>query len=101
ALTTSVLALVKTDDHVVLFRDAYRRTRQFVTTMLVRLGIRHSIVEPASIDGLARAIEPRTRLAITESPTNPYLRCIDLARFAALCREKRVKSIVDATFASP
>jgi cystathionine gamma-synthase len=40
-------------------------------------------------------------VAITESPTNPYLRCIDLGQFAAICRAQRVKSIVDATFATP
>jgi cystathionine gamma-synthase len=85
----------------VLFRDAYRRTRQFVTTTLSRFGVEHTIVEPTSIEGLEQAIGPKTRLAITESPTNPYLRCIDLERFGAVCRAARVKSIVDATFATP
>jgi cystathionine gamma-synthase len=101
AVTTTLLALVKAGDHVVLFRDAYRRTRQFVVGTLGRLGVEHTLVEPGSLEGLTEAIRPRTRLAITESPTNPYLRCIDLARFASICRAQRVKSIVDATFATP
>jgi cystathionine gamma-synthase len=101
AVTTAILALVKAGDHVVLFRDGYRRTRQFVAQTLGRLGVTHTLVEPASLDALEQAIGPRTRVAITEFPTNPYLRCVDLARFAALCRERRVKSIVDATFATP
>jgi cystathionine gamma-synthase len=101
AVTTAVLALVKAGDHVVIFRDGYRRTRQFVLGMLARLGVSHTVVEPASIEGLAAAFGPRTRLAITEFPSNPYLRCIDLARFAAACRGARVKTIVDATFATP
>ncbi len=101
AVTTTLLALVKAGDHVVLFRDAYRRTRQFVVGTLARFGVEHTLVEPGSLDGLAQAIRPRTRLAITESPTNPYLRCIDLGQLAAICRAQRVKSIVDATFATP
>jgi cystathionine gamma-synthase len=101
AVTTTILALVKAGDHVVLFRDVYRRTRQFVAGTLGRLGVEHTLVDPTSIEGLERAIGPKTRLAITESPTNPYLRCIDLERFAAVCRGARVKSIVDATFATP
>jgi cystathionine gamma-synthase len=101
AVTTAVLALVKAGDHVVLFRDGYRRTRQFVVGMLSRLGVTHTLVEPASLDGLEQAIGPRTRVAITELPTNPYLRCVDQERFAAVCRARRVKSIVDATFATP
>jgi cystathionine gamma-synthase len=101
AVTTAVLALVKAGDHVVLFRDGYRRTRQFVVGTLARLGVTHTLVEPASVDALEQAIGPKTRMAITELPTNPYLRCVDLERFAAACRAKRVKSIVDATFATP
>ena len=101
AVTTSLLALVKAGDHVVLFRDAYRRTRQFVVGTLARFGVEHTLVEPGSLDGLAQALRPRTRVAITESPTNPYLRCIDLGQFAAICRAQRVKSVVDATFATP
>ncbi len=101
AVTTSLLALVKAGDHVVLFRDAYRRTRQFVVGTLARFGVEHTLVEPGSLEGLEQAFQPRTRLAITESPTNPYLRCIDLGRFAAICRARRVRSIVDATFATP
>lgn len=101
AVTTAVLALVKAGDHVVLFRDGYRRTRQFVTGMLARFGVTCSIVEPSSLEGLSQALGPKTRVAITELPTNPTLRCIDVARFASICKDARVKSIVDATFATP
>lgn len=101
ALTTAAFALLKAGDHVVLFRDGYRRTRQFVVGMLARFGVTHTFVEPTSIAGLKEAIGPKTRLAITESPTNPYLRCVDLAAFAKTCREHKVKSLVDATFATP
>jgi cystathionine gamma-synthase len=101
ALTTALLAFVKAGDHVILFRDAYRRTRQFVTTTLGRLGVEHTLVEPGNLDALQQAITPRTRVALTEFPTNPYLRCLDVPRFSAICREARVKSLVDATFATP
>jgi cystathionine gamma-synthase len=101
AITTAVLSLVKAGDHVVLFRDVYRRTRQFVTGTLHRLGVEHTLLEPASTEALAAAITPRTRLVITESPTNPYLRCVDLARLAEVCRAAKVRTLVDATFATP
>lgn len=101
AITTAILALVKAGDHIVLYRDVYRRTRQFVLATLSRFGVEHTLVEPGSIDGLEAAITPKTRLALTESPTNPYLRCVDLARFAAVCKKAKVKSMVDATFATP
>jgi cystathionine gamma-synthase len=72
-----------------------------VTATLGRFGVTHTLVEPGDLDGLQAAFGPTTRLAITESPTNPYLRCIDVGRFAAACRAARVKSVLDATFATP
>ena len=42
ATTSAILSLVKQGDHVVLFRDCYRRTRQFVTGILPRFGIEHT-----------------------------------------------------------
>jgi len=101
AITTSVLGLVKAGDHVVLFRDAYRKTRTFVGKTLARFGIEHTLVEPGDLDALERAFRPRTRLVVTECPTNPYLRCVDLERLAKICRAARARSLVDATFATP
>lgn len=101
AITTSVLALVKAGDHVILFRDAYRKTRLFVAKTLARFGIEHTLVEPGDLDALERAFRPRTRLVVTECPTNPYLRVVDLPRLAKICRAARAKSLVDATFATP
>ncbi len=101
AITSSILAFVKSGDHVILFRDAYRRTRQFVTKNLTRLGIEHTLVDTSDLEAFEKAITPQTRVAIAEFPTNPYLRCVDLWKFAAICREARVKSLVDATFSTP
>ncbi len=101
AITTSVLALVRSGDHVVLFRDAYRKTRMFVAKTLARFGIEHTLVDPGDLDALTAALRPRTRLVITECPTNPYLRCIDLAKLATICRAAKAKTLVDATFATP
>src|SRR4029079_13402148 len=95
------LALVKAGDHVVMFRDAYRKTRAFVAKTLARFGIEHTLVEPGDLDALKAAFRPRTRLVVTECPTNPYLRCIDLPRLAAICRAAKAKSLLDATFATP
>ncbi|MGF1468804.1 MAG: trans-sulfuration enzyme family protein [Sandaracinaceae bacterium] len=101
AITTAILALVKAGSHVVLFRDCYRRTRQFVRQVLSRFGVEHTLVDPADLDGLAAAIRPDTRLVISEAPTNPYNTVVDLPRMAALCRERRIKTMIDATFATP
>jgi cystathionine gamma-synthase len=102
AVSTAILSLIKAGDHVILFRDCYRRTRQFVTQVLTRFGIEHSVVPPGDLDALAAEIRETTRLVITESPTNPYLYCMDLERLVALVKERgRIRTLVDSTFATP
>ena len=102
AVTTSVLALVKGGQHVVLFRDCYRRTLQFVTDVLARYGVSHTLLDAGDVAALPGALKAETRLVVSESPTNPYLSCIDLGALAAACKAQRaVKSMVDATFATP
>jgi cystathionine gamma-synthase len=103
AATTALLALLKSGQHVVMTSDCYRRTRQFVSTTLPRWGIEHTFVEPGDYKALEGAIRPgKTRLVLAESPTNPYLRVVDLPRLVAIRdRHPGVKILIDSTFATP
>lgn len=102
AVTTSTLALAKGGQHIVLFQDCYRMTLEFVTEVLARFGVSHTLLPAGDVASLADALRPETRLVLSESPTNPYLSCVDLERVAAACKTKRtVKSMIDATFATP
>ena len=102
AITTAVLSLVKAGEHVVLFRDGYRRTRQLVTQTLARFGVEHTIVPSGDLQALAAALRDNTRLVIAELPTNPYLYCVDLAELAKIVKARgRIKTLVDSTFATP
>jgi cystathionine gamma-synthase len=102
AVTTSLLALVKSGQHIVLFEDCYRRTLEFVREVLPRFGVNHTLLESCDVDSLPDALRPETRLVVSESPTNPYVACVDLERVAAACKSRRtVKSMIDATLATP
>lgn len=102
AITSTLLAMLPAGSHIVLTDDCYRRTRQFIRTMLARLGVTHSVVPAGDLAALEAAIVPgQTRILLSESPTNPYLRVADLPALAALARRHRVKTIIDATFATP
>jgi cystathionine gamma-synthase len=102
ATSTALLALLKAGDHVVLFRDCYRRTRQLVTQTLLRFGVEHSVVDSGDLSAMEQALRPNTRLVVTESPTNPLNFCVDLERLAAIVKAKgRIRTLVDSTFATP
>jgi cystathionine gamma-synthase len=100
AIVTTLLAMVKPGTHIVITKDSYRKTRVFVREFLARFGIEHTACEP-SVAGIAAAVQPNTKLIITESPTNPYLNCIDLAELATFAKAKRIKTMVDSTLATP
>jgi cystathionine gamma-synthase len=102
AMTTLLLASLPSGAHVVMTDDCYRRTRQFCLVFLKRLGIETTVVPMGDYAALEAAIQPRkTRFVISESPTNPYLRCVDLERLAEIARRHRVQTIIDSTFGTP
>jgi cystathionine gamma-synthase len=101
AITTALLAILSSGSHLVVTDDCYRRTRQFCATFLKRMGVDCTVVPMGDFEALEKAIRPTTKLVVSESPTNPYLRVLDLDRFVAAARRHKVKTLVDATFATP
>ena len=103
AATTALFELLKAGDHVVLTNDCYRRTRQFVTKFLSRLGVESTLVAPGDEEALRAALRPgRTKVILAESPTNPYLRVADLSAFVRVRNScPGTNLIIDGTFATP
>ncbi|MBP7693290.1 MAG: aminotransferase class I/II-fold pyridoxal phosphate-dependent enzyme [Anaerolineales bacterium] len=101
AVTSVLLAMLSAGTHLVIGADCYRRTRQFCKTYLKRFGIEHTVVPMGDLAALEAAIRPNTRLIVSESPTNPYLRVVDLIQLAEIAKRHGVKTLIDATFASP
>src|SRR5882672_6303374 len=87
AITTSVLALLKSGDHIVAQRDIYGGTIKFFSTWLPKLGIETTFVNVGEYGEQARAIRPNTKLIYIESPTNPTVRVVDLKKVSALGRQ--------------
>lgn len=102
AATTMLLALVPAGGHIVTTTDCYRRTRQFIQTVLPKMGISATVIDPSDLSALERALEEHdVSLFFSESPTNPYLRCVDIPRIKAMCAAKGAVVCVDSTFATP
>lgn len=101
AVTLVLLSFMSSGSHLVITNDAYRRTRQFCTQFLKRYHVAATVVQAGDYDALEAALQPNTRLLISESPTNPYLRVLDLERVADIGRRHGVKTLIDATFATP
>jgi cystathionine gamma-synthase len=101
AATTLFFALLPKGGHLVVTSDCYRRTHQFIQNYLTKLDVEATVIEPADTDALANALRDDTTLFFTESPTNPYMRVIDLPKAAEIAHARGAKVAIDATFATP
>ena len=101
AITTAILALLKTGDHIVAQRDVYGGVAKFFAEWLPRLGIETTFVDTTEYDQHSRAIRANTKLLYLESPTNPCLRIVDMKKAASLAKQHGLISMFDSTFGTP
>jgi cystathionine beta-lyase/cystathionine gamma-synthase len=101
AITTTIMALLKSGDHIVAQRDIYGGASKFLTQWLPKMGIETTFVDTTKYDHHERAVRPNTKLLYLESPTNPTLRVVDLKRVNEIAKERGLLSIIDATFGTP
>jgi cystathionine beta-lyase/cystathionine gamma-synthase len=101
AITTTVLALLKSGDHVIAQRDIYGGATKFFTQWLPKFGVETTLVDTTDYEQHARAIRPTTKLLHLESPTNPTLRVVDLKKVATLAKDHGLTTLIDSTFSTP
>ena len=101
AATTTFLAMLPENSHLIVTSDCYRRTRQFITEYLGRLGVETSIIDPGDTGKFEAAIRENTAMFFTESPTNPFLRVADIPAITKVAHARGVKVVIDSTFSSP
>jgi cystathionine gamma-synthase len=101
ALVGLLLAKLNAGDEVIFFDECYHRSREFCGKHLSRFGVVTRQVRACDFNAMEAAITSRTRLLISESPTNPHLSIVDLERFAELGRRTGVETLIDATLGTP
>src|SRR5690606_18890210 len=77
------------------------RSREFCSKHLSRFGVKTLQVRACDYDAMEAAITDRTRMLVSESPTNPHLSVVDVERFADIGRRNGVETLIDATLATP
>jgi cystathionine beta-lyase/cystathionine gamma-synthase len=101
AIASTMLGWLSAGDEVLCSAAIYGGTFHLLQSFLPRFGITARLLELDDLRDPTAAIGPRTKLVWFESPINPTLRCLDIARLAAACRAAGVRSVMDNTFATP
>ena len=100
AISTTMRALLKPGDHIVLQEGIYGGSYSFMTEEFDEIGIAYTFAKGTPED-LEAAIEGHTRIIYIESPTNPLIDIVDLKKVAQIARSRGLVSVMDNTFASP
>lgn len=101
AISTSVFTFLKKGDHVVGIKDLYGGTYSLLHKLLPDLGFETDLVETADFAAMEGAVRKNTSMIYIESPTNPTLKLVDIAKAARLAHRSGAILLVDNTFASP
>ena len=101
ALVGLLMAKLNAGDEIIFFDECYHRSREFCAKHLSRFGVVARQVRACDYEAMEAAINPLTKMLVSESPTNPHLSVVDLERFTAIGHEHNVETLIDATLATP
>lgn len=101
AIATTLLAHLKSGDHMIAHRSLYGGTMDFVENDLPSFGINVDFVDARRPEEWQKVLRPETRLFYVESITNPLNEIADFDAVTAFAREHGLVSAIDSTFATP
>lgn len=100
--TICVLSMLKQGDHLLCIDDVYGGTQRYLRQCFSpQTEISWSMVDMSDLKKVKSAIQKNTKIVWIESPTNPTLKCTDIAEVAKICKERGVLLAIDNTFMSP
>ncbi|HUA00976.1 MAG TPA: aminotransferase class I/II-fold pyridoxal phosphate-dependent enzyme [Candidatus Aquilonibacter sp.] len=100
AISAALLSQLRAGDELIATRQLYGGSYRVLRDVFPRYGIGVRHVE-ADLAGIEKLVNPRTKVLYVETPTNPTLRLVDLAKAAAFAKEWGLVAVIDNTFASP
>ncbi len=98
AITTALLHLCNSGDHVVTSVTTYGGTFAFLMNYLPKFNIDVTFVDITDLDSVRKAMRPNTKVLYTESLTNPMLQVSNIPELAKITGENGAKLVVDNTF---
>lgn len=101
AISTILLGLLKSGDHVIFQKGLYGGTHFFVNMELERLGISYTLLPDNSPEAFSAALQNNTKMVYLETPSNPRIQITNISQVVTFARQHQLISVMDNTFASP
>ena len=101
AISTALLSVLSTGDHLLAQDCLYGGTHDFITKDFAAFGISYTFINADDPDSWERSVRPNTRAIYVETMTNPLLQVGDLKAVVQFAGGHNLVSLIDNTFASP
>ncbi|MEM6366489.1 MAG: aminotransferase class I/II-fold pyridoxal phosphate-dependent enzyme [Planctomycetota bacterium] len=101
AIVGLLMTKLSSGDEIVFFDQCYHRSREFCGRHLAKFGVTTRTVPTGDYAAMESVINPRTKMLVSESPTNPHLTCVDLEPLVELGKRYQIKTLIDGTLATP
>ena len=101
AISTTLLAILSTGDHLLAQDCLYGGTHDFITEDLPACGISFDFIDGSTPESWESKRRPNTRAILVETLTNPLLQVADLKAVVEFAKKNGIVSLIDNTFASP
>jgi cystathionine beta-lyase len=101
AISTTLLAVLKSGDHLLVIDSAYRPTRNFCDSLLKRYGVETSYFDPLIGADVTKLFKPNTRAIVVEAPGSQSFEMPDIPAIAKAAHDKGILVIDDNTWATP
>lgn len=101
AISTALMAVASSGDHILVPDSVYRPTRNFCNGLFKRMGVETTYYDPLIGDGIAKLFKPNTRAVFTEAPGSQSFEMQDIAAIARVAHDKGAIVLTDNTWATP
>jgi cystathionine beta-lyase len=101
AITTALLSVVKSGDHILVTDSAYGPTRKFCNDVLAPLGVETTYYDPTIGASIETLMKPNTRAIFLESPGSLTFEIQDVPAITAVAKKRGAATIMDNTWATP
>jgi len=101
AAMDAIVKTLKSGDEILAVNDLYGGSYRLLTKVYAQFGIKSRFIDMSKADQIENEITSDTKIIWVETPTNPMLSIVDIAAVSKVAKSKRIKLVVDNTFASP
>jgi cystathionine beta-lyase len=101
AISTALMAVIGSGDHILVTDSVYRPTRNFCNGLFKRMGVETTYYDPLIGGGIARLFKPNTRAVFTEAPGSQSFEMQDIPAIAKVAHDRGAVVLTDNTWATP